>query len=187
MHKITKPFWFLLAALFLIEAWLWDHLRDLGRRIAALIPFEAFKQALIRGLNSLPAPVVLLVFLIPVAVVEPMKLVALWLMTHHHVFLGLVGFLTIKIVGLGIIAFLFDVTRDKLLSMAWFARVYDFVLRIRDWAHALVAPYKQRLRAAILPYRERALAVLRNMQRNGSFGRKFSFLRARIRRANRSA
>ena len=43
-----------------------------------------------------------------------------------------------KLVGLGVTAFIFEVTKDKLLQMAWFRRVYAFFLWARDWAHEKV-------------------------------------------------
>jgi hypothetical protein len=51
-----------------------------------------------------------------------------------------------KFAGVGITAFIFDVTREKLLEMGWFRSLYDFILMIREKARALVAPIKQRIR-----------------------------------------
>jgi hypothetical protein len=39
-----------------------------------------------------------------------------------------------KILGVGIVAFVFDVTRDKLLQMGWFRALYEFVLNLRAGA-----------------------------------------------------
>jgi hypothetical protein len=38
------------------------------------------------------------------------------------------------------------VTKDKLLQMAWFRRVYEFFLWARDWAREKVAPITRQLR-----------------------------------------
>ena len=51
-----------------------------------------------------------------------------------------------KFAGVGITAFIFDVTREKLLEMRWFEKVYDFIMMIRAKAKALVEPMKQRVR-----------------------------------------
>ena len=51
-----------------------------------------------------------------------------------------------KFAGVGITAFIFDVTREKLLEMRWFEKIYEFILMIRAKAQALVAPIKQRIR-----------------------------------------
>ena len=37
---------------------------------------------------------------------------------------------------------MFDLTRDKLLSMPWFAWVYAKFVAFHTFAHDLVAPYK---------------------------------------------
>ena len=37
MRRLLQPFWVLLAVIFLIEAWLWDHLEPIVARIVALI------------------------------------------------------------------------------------------------------------------------------------------------------
>ena len=44
MRRLLKPLWILLAVIFLIEAWLWDHLEPIVERIVAWIPFRAFKH-----------------------------------------------------------------------------------------------------------------------------------------------
>jgi hypothetical protein len=51
-----------------------------------------------------------------------------------------------KLVGVGVTAFVFDVTRSKLLEMGWFERLYEFVLSLRAKAAALVDPIKRRIR-----------------------------------------
>ena len=43
-------------------------------------------------------------------------------------------------------AFIFETTKDKLLQMAWFRRVYDYFIWLRDWAHQKVDPITRRLR-----------------------------------------
>jgi hypothetical protein len=50
-----------------------------------------------------------------------------------------------KFLGVGVTAFVFDVTRPKLLEMAWFERLYEFVLALRARAMALVEPIKLRI------------------------------------------
>jgi hypothetical protein len=180
MKRLAHGFWFICAAIFLIEAWLWDKLGGLLRAFAALLPFEAWKRALAKLLESLPAPAVLLVFLIPIAVIEPFKFVALWAITHHHIILGVMAFVAAKFAGLGVTAFLFEITRDKLLSMEWFARFYRWMLRIRAAAHAFLEPYKLRLRAMIGPFKQKLHDYLAASAQKGGFGRRLLLLRARV-------
>ena len=51
---------------------------------------------------------------------------------------------------LGVTAFIFDVTRPKLLQLAWFRWLYEHMLVWLAKAHALVDPIKPRMRAAWL-------------------------------------
>ncbi len=178
----SRPLWFVLAAVFLFEAWLWDAVGGLLKRLAAAIAFESLKRALVGAVDALPAPLVLLVFLIPVAVIEPFKIVGVWLIAHHHFVYGIGAFVAAKVLGVGVAAFLFDATRGKLLSMAWFARFYAFVMRIRARAHDLIEPYKQRIREALEPFARRLRELFATATANGGLGRKLALLRARARR-----
>lgn len=150
-QKILRPVWFLLAVVFLFEAWLWDVLGRALLWLAGLIPLAALKQRLARMLERLPPPVVLLVFLIPLAIIEPLKFLGIWMITHHHMILGILAFVAAKMAGLGVTAFLFEITRTKLLSMRWFERFYEWVLQIRAMAHAFIAPYKLKIKEAMAP------------------------------------
>lgn len=160
LRRLTRPFWLLAALVFLFEAWLWDRLTELGHWIRDRLPFEAFKAWVARCVERMPPWGALLLFLIPVVIVQPMKLAALWLMTHGHVLLGAAGFVAIKIVGFGLVAFLFDLTREKLMTFRWFVRTYGFVNGLRLKAAAFIAPYKQAVKSAAADLKERALAML---------------------------
>jgi hypothetical protein len=160
LRRLTRPLWFLAALVFLFEAWLWDRLTDLGHWLRDHLPFEALKRWVARQVERMPPWGALLLFLIPVIVVQPMKLGALWLMTHGHVLLGAAGFVAIKIVGFGLVAFLFDLTREKLMTFGWFVRGYDLVNRLRDKASAFIAPYKLAVKAMAGRIKARALAML---------------------------
>jgi hypothetical protein len=84
---------------------------------------------------SLPAPAILLLFLIPVAILEPFKLYALYLFGQGKFVSGILTFVVAKVVGLGLAERLFAVGRDKLLSIAWFAWCHRKTLAIRDFVH----------------------------------------------------
>jgi hypothetical protein len=40
LRRLLQPFWVLLAIVFLIEAWLWDHLEPIVARVVAAIPLR---------------------------------------------------------------------------------------------------------------------------------------------------
>jgi hypothetical protein len=146
MRRLLQPFWVLLAVIFLIEAWLWDHLEPIVARIVALIPLRAFKQWLAERVDTLSPAMTLIVFAVPVIPLFPLKLIGLWLLAHEYWLSAVTVILLGKFVGVGVTAFIFDVTRSKLLEMRWFERTYDFIMAMRAKAAALVNPIKQRIR-----------------------------------------
>ena len=153
LRRLIRPLWLLLAAAFLFEAWLWDKLTLLGHWLQDHLPFEALKRWISERVAALPPWAALLLFVIPVILVQPLKLLALWLIFHGHVLLGALAFVAVKITGFGAIAFLFDLTRDKLLSLHWFAWLHTHVLWLRDKASAFIAPYKLALKARMATLR----------------------------------
>src|SRR6266478_5522249 len=146
MRRLLQPFWVLLAVIFLIEAWLWDHLEPIVARVVARIPLRAFKQWLSERVDTLSPAMTLIVFAVPVIPLFPLKLVGLWLLANEYWASAVVVIILGKFVGVGVTAFIFDVTRDKLLEMQWFKKLYEFILTIRAKATALVNPIKQRIR-----------------------------------------
>jgi hypothetical protein len=146
LRRLAQPFWVLLAIIFLIEAWLWDHLEPIVEKVVAWIPLREFKQWLSDRIDALSPAMTLIVFAVPVVPLFPLKLFGLWLLAHEYWLAAIFTIVFAKFAGLGITAFIFDVTREKLMEMRWFARLYDFIMMLRETAKALVAPIKQRIR-----------------------------------------
>lgn len=146
MRRLLQPFWVLLAVIFLIEAWLWDHLEPIVERIVAWIPLRAFKQWLAEWVDTLSPAMTLIVFALPVIPLFPLKLVGLWLLAHEYWASAIVVIVCGKFIGVGVTAFIFDVTRSKLLQMDWFKKVYLFIMMLRARAAALVEPVKRKIR-----------------------------------------
>jgi hypothetical protein len=149
MRRLLQPVWFLLALIFLVEAWLWDHLQPVVARVVAWIPLREIKAWIAEKIEHLSPPLTLIVFLIPAALLFPLKVAGLWLLAHHYWFSAMAVVVFAKLLGVGVAAFIFDVTRPKLLQMAWFKWVYETVLMIRAKAHALVAPVMTRIKARL--------------------------------------
>ena len=146
MHRVLRPILILLAIIFLIEAWLWDRLEPIVAWIVARIPLETLKRRITAWIDRLPPPATLVVFIVPFLLLLPLKFLALWLVARGEVVSATGVFILAKVVGLAITAFVFDVTREKLLLMPWFSAIYYRVLAWHDWAHALVDPIKRRIR-----------------------------------------
>ena len=149
MRRRLQPLWVLLAIIFLIEAWLWDHLEPIVARCVAALPLRPFKQWLARRVDTLSPAMTLIVFIVPVIPLFPLKLVGLWLLTHQYWLSAIFPIIFAKLLGVGVAAFVFDVTRPKLLEMAWFEKLYEFVMALRAKARALVAPIMSQLKEAI--------------------------------------
>ncbi|MBR0776772.1 hypothetical protein JQ625_18205 [Bradyrhizobium diazoefficiens] len=149
LRRLLQPVWVLLAIIFLIEAWLWDHCEPIVARLVAAIPLARFKQWLAERIDALSPAMTLIVFAVPIIPLFPLKLVGLWLLAHQYWTSAVFTILFAKLLGVGVTAFIFDVTRAKLLEMPWFERLYELVLRVRAKATLLVNPIKQRIRELI--------------------------------------
>ena len=174
MRRWLKPVWIFLAVLFLIEAWLWDHLEPIVARIVAVIPWQRLKALLARLIARLSPTATLVVFLVPVAVIIPFKLLGLWLVAEGYWVHAAGMLLLAKLAGLGTTAFVFDACRDKLLQLMWFRLLYESLLALRDWAHSMVDPIMHKIRRLIW---------LSRRQRAGRFFRRISRIRRHVRRA----
>ena len=149
MRRLLQPIWILLAIIFLIEAWLWDHLEPLVARVVALIPLRTFKQWLAERVDTLSPAMTLIVFIVPILPLFPLKLVGFWLLTHEYWTSAIFTIIFAKFLGVGVTAFIFDVTRPKLLQMAWFEKLYQFILSLRARANALVDPVRLRIKEVL--------------------------------------
>src|SRR5215471_6297601 len=145
LRRLLQPLWVLLAVIFLIEAWLWDHLEPIVAWVVDKIPLRAFKHWLAERVDTLSPAMTLIVFIVPVLPLFPLKLVGLWLLAHEYWMSAIFTILFAKFVGVGVTAFVFDVTRPKLLEMSWFEKLYEFILTLRAKAKALVDPLKIRI------------------------------------------
>jgi hypothetical protein len=136
VKRILKPAAYVLAVLyFLLDAvflpvagrmsrWVGDHWALGGLR---------------RWIESLPPYPTLLLFAVPVVVLEPVKPLAFYLVGTGHVVTGLSAFVVAELVKLVLIERLFNISRDKLMSIAAFAWGYGKYRQARDWATSLEA------------------------------------------------
>jgi hypothetical protein len=189
MKRLARPLWVALALVFLFEAWLWDTLQPVVWRIVNVIPWGRIKPAFVQWVDRLSPRATLVVFVIPFIVLLPVKFLELWLLATRQWIAAVIVLVAAKLVGVGMTAFIFDATRDKLLQMAWFRRLYEFFLWARDWAHEKIAPVTRQVREwsheTIDPI-VRRLRVWRRFLRPRHAGRLFQRV-MRIRRRMRTA
>jgi hypothetical protein len=152
MRRMFRPFLVLIALVFVIEAWLWEHLRPLVAWVVDLIAWDRLKARLARLIEWLPPWAVLIIFVVPFIVLLPLKFLEVYFLVHRQWLAAILVLVLAKLLGLGVTAFIFDVTRPKLLQMAWFRRLYEIVLSWLEKAHALINPIKLRVRRALRRY-----------------------------------
>src|SRR5690242_14505131 len=145
LRRLLQPIWVLLAVIFLIEAWLWDHLEPIVAWVVEKIPLRAFKHWLADRVDTLSPAMTLIVFIVPVLPLFPLKLIGLWLLAHEYWLSAVFTILFAKFLGVGVTAFIFDVTRPKLLEMGWFEKLYEFIMALRARAKEIVEPVKARI------------------------------------------
>lgn len=125
----------LLALVLIFEEWGWEPLQRLLARLARL-PLWGRMEALIARLPPYGA---LTVFVVPMVLLFPVKLLALYWISRGHAVLGLALVLLAKVLGTAAVARLFSLTQPALMRLAWFAQLYG---RWKPWKDALIAQVK---------------------------------------------
>jgi hypothetical protein len=120
-------------AYFLLDAMFATVAIPLSRWIAAHWAFERIQRWI---LSLRPYPTLLL-FVVPLIVLEPAKPAAAYLVATGHALLGLVVLAIAEILKLVLIERLFSVSRDKLLSIPAFAWAYRRYSAAKDWFTSL--------------------------------------------------
>lgn len=153
--------------------------------VASLARWRPFRrlEAWIAGLSPYAT---LALFLIPLAVIEPFKIVALYFLSEGRWIAGILTFVAAKVVGIGLAERLFAISRAKLLSIGWFARAHGWVIASKDYVHAYLLttrfwPALMRLTRRVRDWLARIkLAIRARFRRigaSGSLGGRFSTAR----------
>ena len=155
LKRILKGILFAPLALFLLfEEWGWEPLAKGFAALGRLPVWRHIERLIIR----LPPWAAVLAFGIPVLLLIPVKLLALFLLGKGHVAVGLSLVLMAKIAGTALAARLFQLTEPALMQLGWFARLYppwkawkDRMLRqVRiSWPWRLGRRIKHRARAVL--------------------------------------
>lgn len=118
------PLTFSAAVIVILEDWLWD---DLARWIGYLGRLPVFRQ-IETLIQKAPPPLALSLFILPSLLLIPVKLAALWFISKGHAIWGISVMVSAKIAGTALVARLFTLTKDKLLTIRWFAFLYEKVV-----------------------------------------------------------
>jgi hypothetical protein len=136
VKRVLKPVVGLLAVIyFLVDAVFLPVARRISNRIAGHWMF-----ARLRGwITSLRPYPTLLLFAVPVIVLEPVKPAALYLIGTGRIVWGAMVFAGGELLKLVLVERLFSLTRDKLLSIPAFAFGYARYRELMQWLTALEA------------------------------------------------
>lgn len=121
-----------LALLILFEEWGWRPLADLLGKLTWWRPWAQLETAIAR----LPAYAALFAFVLPSALLIPLKFLALLLIAKGQLVLAVILFAVAKVVATALVARLFVLTQPALMQIGWFAWCYE---RFIPWKEALVA------------------------------------------------
>lgn len=133
MRRIFRPVGFVLVALyFAVDAVFSYVTRPFVGWIGKLPAFNGIR-AWIVSLNAYSA---LALFAVPVIVLEPVKPLAAYLMATGHLVSGLGSLVGAEILKLTVVERLFQLNRNKLLSIRAFAWGYGYWRRMADWVES---------------------------------------------------
>src|ERR1700691_1734028 len=118
VNRILKAAVFVLAAIyFLMDAIFLSFAKSVANWIAEHCIFESLRVWIV----SLPPYPTLALFVLPLAILEPVKPMAAYLVGTGHVATGLISLVLGEILKLVLVERLFSVSRNKLMSIPAFA------------------------------------------------------------------
>lgn len=126
----------LVIPLLLFEEWGWEPLAALVARLSRL-PFWA---ALEDRLRRLPPWGALLAFFVPMVLLLPVKVLALFLFGRGHAATALTVLVLAKLVGTALVARIFQLVEGPLMRIPWFARWYP---RWKAWKDQVLTLVRQ--------------------------------------------
>jgi hypothetical protein len=121
VNRVLKAVVFVLAAIyFLVDAFFLSFAKSVANWIAEHWIFESLRAWIV----SLPPYPTLALFVLPLAILEPVKPLAAYFVGTGHVATGLILLVVGEILKLVLVERLFSVSRDKLMSIRAFAWAY---------------------------------------------------------------
>lgn len=178
----------LLAAAFLLLVWeetVWRWAKALGALVAR-IPFMAAVERLVARLD---ARLVFLLFLIPMALLFPLKILALWLIATGQPVLGLGVIVAAKVVGTAVSARLYVIAEPRLMEIRAFVWLHGLVTGWLKAAHAFLdaSPGWQAAKRLVRDAKDRMKAVAARLRatlraQRGGVGLRFAAARRWLRR-----
>jgi hypothetical protein len=130
--SVKRALELVLALLFLFWEWGWRPLAMLLGRLARFRPWAMLEA----WIADLPPYGALIVFGLPSAMLLPLKILAFWLIAKGHAITAAALLVAAKVVGTALVARIFLLTQPALMQLAWFARLYNWLV---PWQEAIFA------------------------------------------------
>jgi len=134
MARVWNTPVFVLATLYFLVDGLFSHVT---RPIARWLAQKRLLEQLRLWVTSLGPYPSLALFAVPVILLEPAKPLAAYLLGTGHFFAGAVTFISAEVLKLTLVERLFQLNRDKLLSIAVFAWGYQYWRHMMDVVESL--------------------------------------------------
>ena len=177
---LAAPFVFFAAIIIILEDWLWDDLARFAAFIGQLPILRPIESLIV----ALPPYLALLVFAVPTLLLIPVKLIAVYLMTHGQETLGVLTVLAAKFAGTALVARTFTLTRPKLMTIKWFAWLYERFISFKSRLYGFLKDTRIYQSAHELRLRVRATFKSWLTGRRSSLRRRWHAARKLTRRRN---
>ena len=159
-YGLTTLLLWIAAAALLFEEWFWARSTEVMARLAVITHLTAVGDWIRRR----PPGQAVALFVVPVLVIYPFKVLALMALARGEFVLGGAAFVGAKLAATAVFARLYQLTEPAILHFAWIRTARDGFLRVRASLHAWLeaqAPYRRartmiHRQAASLAYRYRA-------------------------------
>lgn len=136
LGETLKPVLFVVAAVYIAIDELFSLL---SQPIAAWLARQDLMRRMRRWITSLSPYPALALFIVPLAILEPVKPAAAWLAATGHFATGAALFVGGELLKLVLVERLFQLNKHKLMSIAAFAWCYVRVSALRQWLETTAA------------------------------------------------
>src|SRR5215471_13420646 len=169
-HAVTWLLLWIAAAVLLFEEWFWLRSTHLIAWAAEITHLSAVGSWIRRR----PPTQALALFVVPVVVIYPFKVLALMAFARGDVMLGGAAFVSAKLAATAVFARLYELTEPAIVQIGWIRIARDRFLRARAFIHAWLEgqPAYRHARATIrkqkahLAFRYRVAHRLQGRRRN---------------------
>jgi len=134
LRKIFEPFVVVVAAIyFVFDGVVLATIKPLVRKVARLRIF----QSAANWIASLGPYQTLVLFLVPLILLEPTKPLSAYLIASQHVQAGIAILVLGEVLKIVIVERIFHIGRDKLMTIHAFAWTYNFIIGWLSWLKSL--------------------------------------------------